>query len=306
LKFTVEHPVGQSDCDPSLYGPSGLPTFARAAEQAGFSAVAFTEHPAPSLKWLRGGGHATLDPVAALSFIAACTTRITIMPFLLVLPYRNPFLAAKSILSLDLLSGGRLVVGAGGGYLRSEFSALGVSFEERGTLFDEALDVLGRVCTDEEIDYQGRHFVARGVTMQPGPVQRPHPPVWVGGNGRNARRRVARFGQGWSPLIASADLAATTRMPAIASVAQLADAIDDLRNLVADAGRDPESIAVQVQSPCSGVLGADVSAEQLRNHIGELAEAGATQFVTSTPGSSTSAAVDALARFGDEIIAQQA
>lgn len=306
MKFTIEHPVGQSDCEPSLYGPSGLPAFARAAEQAGFSAVAFTEHPAPSLKWLRGGGHATLDPVAALSFVAACTTRITIMPFLLVLPYRNPFLAAKSILSLDLLSGGRLVVGAGGGYLRSEFSALGVPFEERGTLFDEALDVLGRVCTDEGIDYQGRHFVARGVTMQPGPVQRPHPPVWVGGNGRNARRRVARFGQGWSPLIASTDLAATTRMPAIASVAQLADAIDDLRNLVADADRDPESIAVQVQSPCSGVLGADVSAEQLRNHIGELADAGATQFVTSAPGSSTSAAVDALARFGDEIIAQQA
>jgi alkanesulfonate monooxygenase SsuD/methylene tetrahydromethanopterin reductase-like flavin-dependent oxidoreductase (luciferase family) len=204
-----------------------------------------------------------------------------------------------------VLSGGRLVVGAGGGYLRSEFGALGVEFEERGALFDEALEVLRGVCTTEEFRYEGRHFTARGVTMSPGPMQRPHPPVWIGGNGRNARRRVARFGQGWSPLIASAELAATTRMPAITSVAELAEAIKEMHDLVAAAGRDPASISVQVQSPYSGVLGADVSAEEVRDHVGELAAAGVTQFVTTTPADSTSAAVDALARFGEEIISGQ-
>jgi len=188
MQFTVEHPVGRANCDPALYGPTGLPALAQAAERAGFAAIGFTEHPAPSLKWLRGGGHATLDPIAALSFVAACTSTLIVMPYLLVLPYRSPLLAAKSIVSLDVLSGGRLVVAAGGGYLRSEFSALGVDFDERGALFDEALDVLRGVCADEEFHYVGRHFSARGVTLTPGPVQRPHPPIWIGGNGRNARR----------------------------------------------------------------------------------------------------------------------
>ncbi|WP_395109669.1 TIGR03619 family F420-dependent LLM class oxidoreductase [Actinomadura sp. SCN-SB] len=305
MRFTVEHPVGRADCDPALYGPAGLPAFARAAEEAGFSALAFTEHPAPSLKWVRGGGHATLDPVAALAFAAACTTRLTIMPFLMVLPYRNPLVAAKSIVSLDVLSGGRLVVGAGGGYLRSEFGALGVAFEERGALFDEALEVLREVCVTEEFRYEGRHFTARGVTMSPRPVQRPHPPVWIGGNGLNARRRVARFGQGWSPLITSAEQAATTRMPAITSVGRLAEAIGELRELVAGAGRDPASIAVQVRSPWSRVLGTEVPAEEVRDHVGELAEAGVTQFVTTVPGDSTTAALDALARFGEEVISSR-
>lgn len=300
--FTIEHPLGRADCDPGVYGPAGLPLFARAAEEAGFTAIAFTEHPAPSLKWMHGGGHPTLDPIAALSFVAACTTKVTVMPYLLVLPYRNPLLAAKSLVSLDVLSGGRLVVAAGGGYLRSEFAALGVDFEERGALFDEALDVLRRICDEEEFHYSGRHFDARGVALTPGPVQRPHPPIWIGGNGRNARRRVARFGQGWSPLIASEELAKTTRMPAITSVAQLAENIDDLRQLVAEAGRDPASIAVQVQTPYSAVPRANMSVERLRHHIAELSEAGVSHFVVSTPADSVKAATDALAWFGNEFI----
>jgi probable F420-dependent oxidoreductase len=248
--------------------------FAKAAERAGFAAIAFTEHPAPSLKWLRGGGHATLDPVAALSFVAACNTKLIVMPYLMVLPYRNPLLAAKSIVPLDVLSGGWLVIAAGGGYLRSEFSALGVEFDERGALFDEAPSVLRGVCAAESFDYTGRHFSARGVTMTPGPVQHPHPPIWIGGNGSNTRRRVARFGQGWSPLVASEDIARTTRMPAITSVAELGEKVADLRRLVAEADRDPASIAIQVLMPHSEISAAAGSAERLRDHIGELSDAG--------------------------------
>lgn len=303
MRFTVEHPVGTAGCDPELFGPRGLPRFARVAEAAGFDAIAFTEHPAPSLKWLRAGGHATLDPIAALSFVAATTTRLRLMPYLLVLPYRNPLLAAKSIISLDVLSGGRLVVGAGGGYLRSEFGALGVDFAERGKLFDEALDVLRAVCSEEELHLEGRHFTARGVTMTPGPVQRPHPPVWIGGNGRNARRRAARAGQGWAPLLASAELAATTRMPAISTVAELAGAIKELHDLVAEAGRDPATMDVQVLSATASAPLGEVSVEQVRDHVGELAEVGVTQFVTRPPTGEVAAVLDGVARFGAEIIA---
>jgi probable F420-dependent oxidoreductase len=303
VRFTIEHPIGGTDCAPDLYGPTGLPVFARAAEEAGFDALAFTEHPAPSAKWLSSGGHATLDPVAALGFVAAATTRLRIMPFLLILPYRNPLLGAKSIVSLDLLSGGRLVVGAGGGYLRSEFGALGVDFEERGALFDEALDVLRGVCTDPEYRYAGRHFTARGVTMVPGPVQRPHPPVWIGGNGRTARRRVVRAGQGWSPLIADEQRARTTRMPAITSVSQMGSAISELHDLLVEAGRDPKDVDVQVQSSAfSGPLGPELSVEQVRDHLGELEAVGVSQFVVRCRASSVAEATDELARYGAEII----
>lgn len=302
MHFTVEHPVGQADCDPALYSPAGLPGFAQAVESAGFTALAFTEHPAPSLKWLRGGGHATLDPIAALGFVAACTTTLTVMPYLMVLPYRNPLLAAKSIVSLDVLSGGRLIVAAGGGYLRSEFAALGVDFDDRGPLFDEALEVLRGVCTEEAFRYTGRHFEARGVALVPGPVQVPHPPVWIGGNGRNARRRVARSAQGWTPVVAGEDVAATTRMPAITTVKELAEQIDDLRQLVSEAGRDPESISVQVLTPESAIEGS--ATERLRDHIGNLADAGVTHFVVRTPANAVSAAIDAVTWFGEQFIAE--
>src|SRR5215203_5822740 len=111
LRFTVEHPVGQHGCAPELYQQDGLAAFVRAVEEAGFDAVAFTEHPAPSLKWLRAGGHESLDPIAALAFAAAVTSRIRLMTYLLILPFRNPLLTAKMLATVDQMSRGRLLVG---------------------------------------------------------------------------------------------------------------------------------------------------------------------------------------------------
>ena len=298
MRFTVEHPVGQSGCNPELYQQEGLAAFVRAAEEAGFDAVAFTEHPAPSLKWLQAGGHESLDPLTALAFAAAVTSRIRLMTYLLVMPYRNPLLTAKMVATVDLLSKGRLTVGAGGGYLRSEFFALGVDFDDRGALFDEALDVLRELWTGESLTFEGRHFTARGQVSAPGPVQRPHPPIWIGGNGRNARRRVARVGQGWMPLLVGEEVAATTRMPALSTPAELAVAVDELRGMLAEAGRDPASVRIQVQSRHSDhLVHRETSWEEHRQHLGELAEAGVTDFVIRTPGGSVEQAVDALREY---------
>jgi probable F420-dependent oxidoreductase len=302
VQFTLEHPLGQGGCPPELLAGPGIAAFARAAEEAGFGAVAFTEHPAPSLKWLRGGGHPTLDPLAALAFCAAATSRIRLMPYLLILPYRPPLATGKTLATVDLLSEGRLVVAAGGGYLRSEFSALGVDFDERGALFDEALDVLRRVGQDsggpdpEGLHYAGRHFAARGVVLDPPPVQ--HPPIWIGGNGRNARRRVVRAGQGWSPLLVSDEVAATTRMPGLATPADLAGAVRELRDMLVEAGRDPASVEVQVQSATSDVLDAGRSTEEVLDHVGQLAEAGATWFVVRPPVGTVAETVEAIDRVG--------
>src|SRR5712691_5128289 len=118
MRFTVEYPIGS----PEFLEPGTISRLAAAFEAAGVDAIAFTEHPAPSAKWLGDGGHLTLDPLTALAFCAATTTRLRLMTHLLVLAYRNPLLAAKQIATTDILSGGRLIVGVGGGYLRSEFA----------------------------------------------------------------------------------------------------------------------------------------------------------------------------------------
>jgi alkanesulfonate monooxygenase SsuD/methylene tetrahydromethanopterin reductase-like flavin-dependent oxidoreductase (luciferase family) len=123
-------------------GPVG--ELARAAEEAGWDGFAFTEHPAPGLRWLKTGGHQTLDPFVALSYVAAVTSRLRLLTYLSVLPYRNPMLLAKAAASVDIVSDGRFILGAGVGYNKSEFHALGVDFDERNALFDEALDVLPR------------------------------------------------------------------------------------------------------------------------------------------------------------------
>lgn len=303
MRFTVEHPVGQHGCTPLLYQGEGLARFVRAAEDADFGAVAFTEHPAPSLKWLERGGHASLDPLAALAFCAAATTRLRLLTYLLVLPYRNPLQMAKTVATVDQLSGGRLTIGAGSGYLRSEFGALGVEFEERGALLDEALDVLRELWTVESYAGEGRHFTARGQVSVPGPVQLPHPPVWLGGNGRNARRRVVRAGQGWAPLLIGEEAAATTRTAALNSPAQLKDAVDELREMLVDAGRDPAMVDVQVQSPHSDFPGkTGMSLEEHRHHIGELTEAGVTWYVVRTAGRDVEEACDALTAYGRDVI----
>ena len=135
---------------------------AQRPRRAGFDACFVTDHPAPDAKWLAGGGHHALDPFVALSFAAAATTRLRVQTHILVLPYRNPLLTAKSVLSLDVLSGGRVILGVAPGYLKPEFAALGVNFDERNELTDEAIDVMRRVWTEDEIETVGRHFRTRG------------------------------------------------------------------------------------------------------------------------------------------------
>src|SRR6476620_5417528 len=131
---------------------------AAASEAAGFDACFVTDHPAPDTKWLAGGGHHALDPFVALSFAAAATTRLRVQTHILVLPYRNPLLTAKSVLSLDVLSGGRVILGVAPGYLKPEFAALGVDFDERNELTDEAIDVMRTIWTDGEIATERLNF----------------------------------------------------------------------------------------------------------------------------------------------------
>ena len=142
----------------------------QAAEAAGFASVFVTEHPFPEDEWMRSGGHHALDPFVALSFAAAATSTIKVMTFLCVVPYRNPFLTAKAALSVHVLSGERLILGVGAGYLEPEFNALGVDFSERNELFDEGLVAMKRAWAEDGVEMTGRHFEVRGHTMLPHPA----------------------------------------------------------------------------------------------------------------------------------------
>jgi probable F420-dependent oxidoreductase len=248
MKFSVTYPLVSHPYDPELLEKASLIRFAETAESAGFDALGFTDHPAPSQKWLESGGHDALDPFAALAFCAAVTDRIHLMPHILVLPCRNPFVLAKAVATVDVLSGERFILGAAAGYLRSEYSALGVDFEERNLLFDEALDVLEAVWSEDDVRYQGTHFEARGVTASPKPARHPRPPLWIGENSKRARRRAAQRGDGWMPFHAPGTLARTAKTPVLETRQELAGCLDEFFAMLEDAGRDREALDVHYQN----------------------------------------------------------
>ncbi len=226
MKVYVALPTDHVDLGEEFVSAEGVAAVARAAETAGFDGVYSTEHPFPDDDWLASGGHQALDPFVGLSFAAAATTRLRVLTNLCVLPYRNPFLAARAAASLDVLSGGRLDLGVGAGYLEGEFRALGVDFENRNDRFDEAIAAITAAWSGESVRFAGDGFEARGNTMRPAPVQQPRPPVWVGGNSARALRRAARYGDGWLPLPNPRSLGNRRRS------AHLED-VDDLRRLFA-------------------------------------------------------------------------
>jgi probable F420-dependent oxidoreductase len=293
VRFGVTHPLIASPYDPGLASGAGIAAVARAAEAAGCSGFGFTDHPAPSRRWLEGGGHDAVDPFVALGFAAAHTTTLRLVPNIVVLPYRNPFLVAKAGATLDRLSGGRFTLAVGAGYLKSEFAALGVPYEERNELFDEALEVIHLAWTSAEVTFEGRHFTARSVAAQPRPVAEPRPPIWIGGNSSAARQRVADHAEGWCPFPAPAVLARTARTVALDSAEALAIGVADLRRRVEAAGRDPESVDV-----CWSAPDGDPSA------LEELDRIGVTWVQVPVPGDSVEHAVDAVGRYGEEVIAR--
>ncbi|PIB79342.1 LLM class flavin-dependent oxidoreductase [Mycobacterium celatum] len=201
----------------------------------------------------------------------------------------------------DVVSGGRLIAGVGAGYLRSEFSALGVDFDRRAELLDEALGALRSIWTDPETPVRGRGFEAVGpVWLQP-PAQRPHPPIWIGGNSKVALRRVVDYGSGWMPLIAPAGMASVIRTAAIQDAEQFGAALDELRARLADAGRDPMSVDVQVVCPHTDIDD-EASLRHALDVLDELASYGATWAVVHVDGSSPRAALDFITFFGEAVV----
>lgn len=301
MRFSVTYPLVTHPHDASFVTGDAISRFARTAESAGFSGIGFTDHPAPTDRWLQSGGHDALDPFVALTYAAVCTERLLLMPNILVLPYRNPFIVAKAVATLDALSAGRFVLAVATGYLKGEYRALGVDFDERNDLFDEAIEVLRGIWTTDDFAYRGRHFTAHGQTANPKPQN--VPPLWIGGNSRLSRRRVATTGDGWKPFPASPTTASTAKTPALETADDLAAMLEYLWEHVEAAGRDRSEIDVSFGSgvgghPGSGGFDADVKLEA----IDHLAALGVTWIDVWVPGDSIDQSVEALEEYGEAII----
>jgi probable F420-dependent oxidoreductase len=138
-----------------------------------------------------------LDPIIALTYCAAVTTRVRLGTGIIILPQRNPLVLAKELASLDALSNGRLIFGIGVGYLQPEFRALGAPYEQRGAVTDEYLAAMQAIWSQTKPAYQGRFVSFADIQAHPQPVQRPHPPIVVGGRTAAAFRRAMQQGNGW-------------------------------------------------------------------------------------------------------------
>jgi len=219
----------------SLADPVLQVRVARAAEESGFDSIWTGEHVAMPI---RDNPVPTppetpmLDSVVALTNVAAHTRRLRLGTGILVLPHHNPLIVAKALLSLDIVSGGRLIAGFAAGYVEAEFAALGVDFHRRGAITDEYLRAIRTLWTEAEPRFTGRHAAFDGIRFEPKPVQRPHPPIVIGGHAAPALRRAAREGDGWYGF----GLTVEATAPLVA----------ELRRLRADLGREDRPFEISL------------------------------------------------------------
>jgi probable F420-dependent oxidoreductase len=230
--------------------PSALGALAQTAEDLGFDSVWVSDHVviperiastypySPDGVFHSGPSTPVLEPLSALAYLAGCTRRIRLGTHVLILPYRNPVLTAKIVTTLDNLSGGRIDLGVGVGWMREEFAALGHDnlYERRGAVTDEQMRVMRALWTEELPSFEGEFYRFGPLGAAPRPIQQPHPPLWIGGHTPLALRRVARHGDGWLPIGA--------RPPADLPPDEIAAGIARIRAEAQRVGRDPSRIQI--------------------------------------------------------------
>lgn len=261
----------------ALASRAAIATLARAGEAAGFHSAMVADHivfPTTSRSiypYTVSGEHPShgdaLDQVSMLAFVAAITERLRLVSSVMILPYRNPVLTAKMLATIDVLSEGRLTVGVGVGWLEEEFAALGApDFARRGAVTDEYLRIFRTLWTESPASHTGEFYRFQDIRCEPFPVQRPGPPIWVGGHSRAALRRTARYGDGWHPVGA---IAAVPLPPA-----EMREKLAELRVLTQEAGRDFERLAISYKAPLydTALPGPDGGRKPFSGEAGQIAD----------------------------------
>lgn len=299
MKFVYYFPGRWVPLHPEFMSGAVHARLARAAEAAGFAAVALDEHPAPAESWRQSSsGHDAFDPFIGLAMVAGATTSIQLLTYLAVVPFRNPLFLAKEAATLDVVSDGRLLLGLGLGYMKDEFTALGVDFASRQELFDEGLAAMKLAWTGEPFSFKGSSFEAVDVRALPRPVQRPHPPVWIGGNGRRTLQRVASSAQGWMSMPVKSELVAERGVPRLQDTADLRGYIRRLGEYAEEAGRTEPIDIIHSLRDVPKEWSAHLDA------MYELDDAGATWGVLVGTGATPDEAEADIQEYGERIIAK--
>lgn len=239
MRYGVHVNSGSSVTDPAV-----LRDMAQLAEELGFSTILIGDHVIPARQiqtpfplkienppWEVYQEQDWPDCFVTLGYLAAATQRMRLGTSVILLPYRHPAVVAKMFATLDKLSGGRIICGVGIGWMQDEFEFLGVSFAERAAMSDEYVEVIKALWTDEHPRVAGKYVTLdRDVNFGPYPVQKPHPPIWVGGNSLPALRRVVRWGDGWQPV--------AIPLPTIQ------EKVEQLRGMMVEAGRDLSELEI--------------------------------------------------------------
>lgn len=230
--------------------PDNIIPIARKAEELGFAVMMFPDHivlpnefdsPYPYTQsgiFPATDTNEATEQLTMLAFLSGQTESIRLVTSVMIVPHRPPVLTAKILSTIDVLSKGRLTVGVGVGWLQKEFEALQTPpFEERGEVTDEYIRIFKELWTSESPSFEGKYHSFSDLSFLPKPVQKPHPPIWVGGESRRALRRAAELGDGWQPI------GTNYRFP-LASQEQMAAAMKRLDRYVERAGRPKGSVEV--------------------------------------------------------------
>ena len=302
MRFSIGLPTDKVQYGKEFVGHAAITELGRAAEAAGFDACNVTDHPFPTDRWMRAGGHHAHDPFVSLAFVAAVTTRIRLHTNIIVVPYRNPFVLARSVASLDSLSDGRVILGAAVGYLKAEFKALGVDFDRRNDSTDEALVAMKKAWTEDVTEFEGHGYQALGNVLEPKPVQKPHPPLWIGGNAKRAIRRAVDHGDAWLPFLSPELLSKTSRTAQLDSFDELQRRVDYMHEYCEKTGRSqPPEIAF---TPLSAGRSSEDRWEpaQVLDQIPQLGDLGVTWLVVSVPCTARSEFIENAQRYGEEVV----
>jgi probable F420-dependent oxidoreductase len=297
-----------------MAGPEQLRNVAQRAEALGYDHVWVSDHiilpkKVDSFYPYAEDGVATFkpdepyyEPLSALNFIAGCTQRVRLGTHVLIIPYRNPVLTAKILSTLDVLSGGRVILGAGVGWMEEEFQAMGLdTYKDRGAVTDEYLQVYKELWTKEDASFDGKYYQISDTGFEPKPVQKPHPPVWIGGHSGPAVRRAAKYGDGWMPI--------GLRPPAILEPEELAGKIARLRKLTVEAGRAEDAVALTFST---GVVFNDAAGssrawmqgnpDQIASDLRQYQDLGVSNFIVNFQGGTVPELQENMERFSREVI----
>ncbi len=247
--------------------PEIMARVAREGEAMGYDYLTLTDHivlpnlKAPGYPYSESGEFLSTGPerrqelLTATAYIAAQTSQIRLVLAVMVVPYRPAVLAAKLLATIDVLSGGRLAIGIGAGWLEAEFDAVATTpFAARGAVTDEYIAAFRTLWTEPAPRFAGRFVEFDNISFEPKPAQKPHPPIWVGGESRLSLRRAARFGDAWYPI-------GSNNRHLLDSLPRYRAGVARLRRLTEEAGRDPESVALTYRVKRYGKVVPDLASD---------------------------------------------